>query len=37
MTGRQTDGYVEYVKSFNIAGFMKVVNAMMAQGKSEYV
>ena len=26
------DGYINYVKSGNIAGFMKVANAMMAQG-----
>lgn len=30
--GRQTDGYVDYVKGANIAGFMKVAHAMMAQG-----
>ncbi len=30
--GRQTDGYVNYVKGANIAGFMKVAKAMMAQG-----
>ena len=30
--GRQPDGYVNYVKGANIAGFMKVANAMMAQG-----
>lgn len=30
--GKQTDGYVDYVKGANIAGFMKVANAMMAQG-----
>ncbi len=30
--GRQADGYVDYVKGANIAGFMKVANAMMAQG-----
>ena len=30
--GKQPDGYVDYVKGANIAGFMKVANAMMAQG-----
>ncbi|MBO4450865.1 MAG: NADP-specific glutamate dehydrogenase [Bacteroidaceae bacterium] len=30
--GRQTDGYINYVKGANIAGFMKVAKAMMAQG-----
>ena len=30
--GRQSDGYVDYVRGANIAGFMKVANAMMAQG-----
>lgn len=30
--GRTSDGYVNYVKGANIAGFMKVANAMMAQG-----
>lgn len=30
--GRQTDGTVNYVKGANIAGFMKVARAMMAQG-----
>ena len=30
--GRQPNGYVDYVKGANIAGFMKVANAMMAQG-----
>ena len=30
--GREADGYVDYVKGANIAGFMKVANAMMAQG-----
>lgn len=30
--GKQADGYVNYVKGANIAGFMKVANAMMAQG-----
>ncbi|MCR5696001.1 MAG: NADP-specific glutamate dehydrogenase [Marinilabiliaceae bacterium] len=30
--GRQADGYVNYVKGANIAGFMKVAKAMMAQG-----
>ncbi len=30
--GKQADGYVNYVKGANIAGFMKVAHAMMAQG-----
>lgn len=30
--GREADGYVDYVKGANIAGFMKVAHAMMAQG-----
>ena len=30
--GKTDDGYVNYVKGANIAGFMKVANAMMAQG-----
>ncbi len=30
--GRGTDGYVNYVKGANIAGFMKVARAMLAQG-----
>lgn len=30
--GKQADGYVNYVKGANVAGFMKVANAMMAQG-----
>ena len=30
--GKQDDGYINYVKGANIAGFMKVAKAMMAQG-----
>lgn len=30
--GRQPDGYIDYVKGANVAGFMKVAKAMMAQG-----
>ena len=30
--GTEPDGYVNYVKGANVAGFMKVANAMMAQG-----
>ncbi len=30
--GKEADGYVNYVKGANIAGFMKVAKAMMAQG-----
>ncbi len=28
----QEDGYIDYVKGANIAGFLKVAKAMMAQG-----
>lgn len=30
--GRSSEGYVNYVKGANVAGFMKVARAMMAQG-----
>ena len=30
--GKEEDGYVNYVKGANIAGFIKVADAMMAQG-----
>ena len=30
--GRQGDGYINYMKGASIAGFMKVADAMMAQG-----
>lgn len=30
--GRQPDGYINYMKGANIAGFMKVAKAMIAQG-----
>ena len=30
--GREDDGYVNYVRGANVAGFMKVARAMMAQG-----
>ena len=30
--GKQSDGYIDYVKGANVAGFMKVAHAMMAQG-----
>ena len=30
--GTQEDGYINYVKGANIAGFMKVAEAMLAQG-----
>ena len=30
--GKQPNGYINYVKGANIAGFMKVARAMMAQG-----
>ena len=30
--GTQPDGYINYVKGANVAGFMKVASAMMSQG-----
>jgi glutamate dehydrogenase (NADP+) len=30
--GKQADGYVNYVKGANVAGFLKVANAMLDQG-----
>jgi glutamate dehydrogenase (NADP+) len=30
--GSTDDGYVDYVKGANIAGFVKVADAMLAQG-----
>lgn len=30
--GRQADGYINYMKGANIAGFLKVAKAMLAQG-----
>ena len=30
--GTDADGYVNYVRGANVAGFIKVANAMMAQG-----
>ena len=30
--GTRPDGYIDYVKGANVAGFIKVANAMMAQG-----
>ena len=30
--GTCQDGYVDYVKGANIAGFVKIAEAMMAQG-----
>ncbi len=30
--GTQSDGYIDYVKGANIAGFVKVADAMLAQG-----
>lgn len=30
--GKQKDGFINYVKGANVAGFMKVARAMMAQG-----
>jgi glutamate dehydrogenase (NADP+) len=30
--GKEDDGYVNYVKGANIGGFVKVADAMLAQG-----
>ena len=30
--GKENDGYIDYVKGANIAGFVKVADAMLAQG-----
>lgn len=30
--GTQCDGYINYMKGANVAGFMKVAKAMLAQG-----
>ena len=30
--GTEEDGYVDYVRGANIAGFIKVANAMVEQG-----
>ena len=30
--GKQADGYINYMKGANVAGFLKVADAMMAQG-----
>ena len=30
--GKDKDGYIDYVKGANIAGFVKVAEAMLAQG-----
>jgi glutamate dehydrogenase (NADP+) len=30
--GREADGYINYMKGANIAGFLKVAKAMLAQG-----
>ncbi len=30
--GKDSDGFVDYVKGANIAGFVKVADAMLAQG-----
>jgi glutamate dehydrogenase (NADP+) len=30
--GKEKDGYVNYVKGANVAGFLKVANAMLDQG-----
>ena len=30
--GKEPGGYINYVKGANVAGFMKVAKAMLAQG-----
>jgi glutamate dehydrogenase (NADP+) len=30
--GKDEDGFIDYVKGANIAGFVKVADAMLAQG-----
>jgi glutamate dehydrogenase (NADP+) len=30
--GKEADGYIDYVKGANIGGFVKVADAMIAQG-----
>jgi len=30
--GREPDGYINYMKGANVAGFLKVAKAMLAQG-----
>ena len=30
--GREADGYINYMKGANVAGFLKVAKAMLAQG-----
>jgi glutamate dehydrogenase (NADP+) len=30
--GTEADGYINYVKGANVAGFMKVAKALLAQG-----
>jgi glutamate dehydrogenase (NADP+) len=30
--GKEPSGYINYVKGANVAGFMKVAKAMLAQG-----
>jgi glutamate dehydrogenase (NADP+) len=30
--GKQSDGYIDYVKGANVAGFLKVAYAMLDQG-----
>jgi glutamate dehydrogenase (NADP+) len=32
VNGKQDDGYLNYVKGANVAGFLKVANAMVDQG-----
>jgi glutamate dehydrogenase (NADP+) len=30
--GREPDGYINYMKGANVAGFLKVARAMLSQG-----
>jgi len=30
--GREADGYINYMKGANVAGFLKVAKSMLAQG-----
>ena len=30
--GKEDNGYIDYVKGANIAGFVKIADAMLAQG-----
>ena len=35
--GEESDGYINYVKGANIAGFVKVADAMIAQGVVQFL